>query len=224
MRLLLAEDEPSLSRALSHMLKKSNYEVDTVFDGEEAIEYIHSINYDCILLDVMMPKMTGIDVLQSIRKEGVTIPVIMLTAKSEVDDKVLGLDSGADDYVTKPFEIKELLARIRSVTRPRISTEANTISFANSTLNRSTFVLSTQNGTVKLANKEYQLLEMFMSNPGQILPVDRIYEKIWGNDNNTEINVVWVYISNIRKKLSKINADFTIKATRNIGYYLEENS
>ncbi|MEE0761796.1 DNA-binding response regulator [Anaeromassilibacillus sp. An172] len=222
MRLLLAEDERELSKALSTILKHNLYTVDTVFDGEEALAYIENGNYDGVILDIMMPKIDGISVLKIIRSKGINVPVLILTAKSEVDDKVLGLDCGANDYLTKPFSIKELLARIRAMTRIKTEAVDSLLKFGNVTLNRVTFELSTAYGSYRLANKEFQIMEMFMSNPKNLISTERILEKIWGYDTETEVSVVWVYISYIRKKLASINSNIYIKATRNLGYSLEE--
>jgi len=222
MRLLLAEDERELSKALSTILKHNLYTVDTVFDGEEALTYIENGNYDGVILDIMMPKIDGISVLKIIRSKGINVPVLILTAKSEVDDKVLGLDCGANDYLTKPFSIKELLARIRAMTRIKTEAVDSLLKFGNVTLNRVTFELSTAYGSYRLANKEFQIMEMFMSNPKNLISTERILEKIWGYDTETEVSVVWVYISYIRKKLASINSNIYIKATRNLGYSLEE--
>lgn len=222
MRLLLAEDERELSKALSTILKHNLYTVDTVFDGEEALAYIENGNYDGVILDIMMPKIDGISVLKIIRNKGINVPVLILTAKSEVDDKVLGLDCGANDYLTKPFSIKELLARIRAMTRIKTEAVDSLLKFGNVTLNRVTFELSTAYGSYRLANKEFQIMEMFMSNPKNLISTERILEKIWGYDTDTEVSVVWVYISYIRKKLLSINSNIYIKATRNLGYSLEE--
>ena len=222
MRLLLAEDERELSKALSTILKHNLYTVDTVFDGEEALAYIENGNYDGVILDIMMPKIDGISVLKIIRSKGINVPVLILTAKSEVDDKVLGLDCGANDYLTKPFSIKELLARIRAMTRIKTEAVDSLLKFGNVTLNRVTFELSTAYGSYRLANKEFQIMEMFMSNPKNLISTERILEKIWGYDTETEVSVVCVYISYIRKKLASINSSIYIKATRNLGYSLEE--
>lgn len=221
MRLLLAEDEKELSKALTAILKHNGYSVDAVYNGKDALDYLLGGDYDCAILDIMMPLLDGISVLKEIRHDGLDLPVVMLTAKSEIDDKVLGLDSGADDYVTKPFVAKELIARIRAVTRRKSETESPNLSFENITLNRSTCELSTDKVSIRLANKEYQMLEMFMSNPKQIISSDRFMEKIWGFDSDTEQNVVWVYISYLRKKLAKVGANVQIKAARNMGYSLE---
>lgn len=222
MRLLLAEDEKDLSNALVAILKHNNYSVDAVYNGEDALDYIESEIYDAAILDIMMPRLDGISVLKQIRKKGINIPVILLTAKSETDDKVLGLDSGADDYITKPFEAKELLARVRAVTRRQLDCADNLLKFANLTLDRSTYELYTEHGRFRLTNKEYQVAEMFMSNPKMVLSLERIYEKIWGLDSDAERNVVWVYLSFLRKKLAKLNANAEIKVMRKSGYMLEE--
>lgn len=224
MRLLLAEDERELSKALSTILKHNLYTVDTVYDGEEALAYIENGNYDGVILDIMMPKIDGITVLKTIRSEGINVPVLILTAKSEVDDKVLGLDCGANDYLTKPFSIKELLARIRAMTRIKTEAVDSLLKFGNVSLNRVTFELSTAYGSYRLANKEFQIMEMFMSNPKNLISTERILEKIWGYNTETEVSVVWVYISYIRKKLLSINSNIYIKATRNLGYSLEEKT
>lgn len=225
MRLLLAEDEKSLSKAITVILKKNNYTVDAAYDGIEALSYIESTSYDGIILDVMMPRLDGISVLQKLRAQGNTTPVIMLTAKAEVEDKVLGLDSGANDYLTKPFSSKELLARIRAMTRTAagagtVQTDSK-LCLGNITLDSVTFELSSPVGSFTLANKEFQLLELLMRNPRQILSADQLMERIWGFDTNAESNVVWTYISYLRKKLTALKADVEIKARRNVGYYID---
>jgi len=221
MRLLLAEDEKELSNALVTILKHNNYSVDAVYNGQDALDYLDAENYDGAILDIMMPKVDGITVLKKTREKGNKIPVLMLTAKSEIDDRVLGLDSGADDYLTKPFATKELLARIRSMTRRQSEVTDSVLVVGNIILNRSTFELSSPNGSFRLANKEFQMLEMLMSNNGQLISTDRFLDKIWGYDSEAEINVVWVYISYLRKKLSTIGATVQIRAARNMGYSLE---
>ena len=221
MRLLLAEDEKELSKALTAILKHNGYSVDAVYNGKDALDYLLGGDYECAILDIMMPLLDGISVLKGIRHEGLDLPVIMLTAKSEIDDRIFGLDSGADDYVTKPFVAKELIARIRAVTRRKSETESPNLTFENITLNRSTCELSSDKASIRLANKDYQMLEMFMSNPRQIISPDRFMEKIWEFDSDTEQNVVWVYISYLRKKLAKVGANVQIKAARNMGYSLE---
>ena len=225
MRLLLAEDEEDLSRALVAVLKHNNYSVDAVYDGAEALDYIENgDNYDGVILDIMMPKMDGITVLKTIRSHGNSVPVLMLTAKAEIDDRVEGLDSGADDYLTKPFSMKELLARIRAMTRRQADTTDSVLSFADVTLDRSTYILTgpKKNDGMRLANKEYQMLEMLMTNPGQIISADQFMDKIWGYDSDAEQNVVWVYISYLRKKLTSVGSVAQIKATRGVGYSIVE--
>jgi len=224
MRLLLAEDEKELSNALVTILKHNNYSVDAVYDGLEALDYLQAENYDGAILDIMMPKMDGITVLKKLREGGSDLPVLMLTAKSEIDDRVMGLDSGADDYLTKPFATKELLARIRSMTRRKAEVTDNILRYGNIKLDRATFELSTDSGNFRLANKEFQMMEMLMANPKILISTDRFMEKVWGYDSEAEINVVWVYISYLRKKLTAINANAVIKASRGAGYSLEERS
>ncbi len=220
MRLLLAEDERTLSDALVTLLSHSNYSVDAVYNGQDALDYIEAGNYDCAVLDIMMPKMDGITVLKNIRAQGITIPVLLLTAKSEIDDRVEGLDSGADDYLTKPFASKELLARVRAMTRRMPEMTNNLLSCGNVTLSRGDFTLTGPDGNTRLANKEFQMLEMLMMNPNQAIPTERFLEKIWGYESESEINVVWVNISGLRKKLAAIGGNITIKAARGIGYLL----
>lgn len=222
MRLLLAEDEKALAKALKAILERSNYSVDAVYDGEAALEYMAAGNYDGIILDIMMPKKDGLTVLKEIRKKGSKIPVLLLTAKGEVDDKVEGLDAGANDYLTKPFHAKELLARLRAMTRVQMESEDSQLKAGNVTMDRATFELTTSKGSIRLANKEYQMMEILMSNPGHLISSERFFEKIWGYDSEAELNVVWVYLSNLRKKLSSLDADIQIRATRNAGYSLEE--
>ncbi|MBQ6403029.1 MAG: response regulator transcription factor [Oscillospiraceae bacterium] len=221
MRLLLAEDEKSLARAVSAILEKNNFSVDVVYDGADALDWLRAGNYDGAVLDIMMPKMDGITVLKTIRAEGNMLPVLLLTAKSEIDDKVEGLDSGANDYLTKPFAAKELLARIRAMTRTPTAQPSSTLQFGNLTLDRATFELNSPTGSYRLANKEFQMLETLMANPRSLISTERFMEKIWGYDAEAEINVVWVYISYLRKKLAALNANVQIKATRNAGYSLE---
>ena len=222
MRLLLAEDERSLSRAVKAILEKNNYSVDAVYDGEEAMDYLDAGNYDGVILDIMMPKRDGISVLRELRARGSAVPVLILTAKSEIDDKVLGLDSGANDYLTKPFNSKELLARIRAMTRSQTAQTSSQLKAGNVTLDQATFELKGPGGSFRLANKEFQMLEMLMANQRNVIPTERFMEKIWGYDSDADISVVWVYISYLRKKLAALNADIQIKATRNVGYSLEE--
>lgn len=221
MRLLLAEDEKELSKALVTILKHNHYSVDAVYNGCDALDYLETELYDGVILDIMMPGMDGISVLKNIRAVGSSVPVLLLTAKSQVDDKVLGLDSGADDYLAKPFAVKELLARIWAMTRKRELAGDNVLRFHDISLNCSSFELSSGTMSFRLANKEYQMMEMLMSNPGRLISTERFLDKIWGYDSEAEINVVWVYISYLRKKLTALKSEVQIKASRNLGYSLE---
>ncbi|MBO4291821.1 MAG: response regulator transcription factor [Lachnospiraceae bacterium] len=222
MRLLLAEDERELSDALAAVLRHNHYSVDTVYDGQEALDYLEGMEYDGVILDIMMPKKSGLEVLRTIRSQKNTVPVLLLTAKTQVDDRVEGLDAGADDYLGKPFAMKELLARVRAMTRRQSGLTDNVLTVGNLNLDRSSFDLFVGDDRIHLANKDFQMMEMLMVNPGQILSTERFMEKIWGYDSDTEINVVWVYISNLRKKLISLGADQEIRAVRNQGYSLEK--
>ena len=221
MRILLAEDEAAMSRALVKIFEKSNYSVDAVYDGQEAMDYLDGGNYDAAVLDIMMPKVDGITVLRRLRETGSDLPVLLLTAKSEVDDKVLGLDSGADYYLTKPFDAKELLAAVRAITRSGGEVDTR-LKFGDLTLDRTRFEMSTPSGSITLSNKEFQMMEMLMMNPGSVISVDTFMDHIWGYDTDTESNVVWVYVSYLRKKLAALNSSVKIKALRNAGYTLTE--
>lgn len=221
MRLLLAEDEKALSDALVEILQHNHFSIDAVYNGEDAIEYLGTGNYDGAILDIMMPKVDGITVLKTIRSQGNKTPVIMLTAKGEIDDRVLGLDCGADDYLTKPFSTKELLARIRVMTRRERDVTESELRVGNIILNRLTFELSTSKGSYRLANREYQILEMLMNNVGRYISTEQFMERIWGYDSESEINVVWAHISYVRKKLVLLDADVEIKVARGLGYSLE---
>ncbi|MCD8018391.1 MAG: response regulator transcription factor [Clostridiales bacterium] len=221
MRLLVVEDEKSLSKALVTILNKSGYSVDAVYDGTEALEYLESGNYDGMVLDVMMPKMDGFTVLKTLREMGNAIPILMLTAKGDVDDKVAGLDGGADDYLTKPFVMKELLARIHVMTRDKTEGQDSILRVGNIQLNRATNELSSPTGSFHLTNKEFQMMEFLMYHPKNLISTEHFMEKIWGYDSKAEINVVWVYISYLRKKLDALHANVQIKAARNAGYSLE---
>ena len=221
MKLLLAEDERSLSKALTAILEHNGYTVDAVYDGVEALEYLEMGEYEGLILDIMMPRMDGMTALQKIREQGNQIPILMLTAKSEVDDKVAGLDNGANDYLTKPFASKELLARIRAMTRTQTVAVTSVLQFGNISLDQATKELVSPSGEFHLANKEFQVMELLMSNPKNVIPTERIMERVWGYDSNAELNVVWAYISYLRKKLTALHADIQIKATRNTGYSLE---
>lgn len=221
MKLLLAEDEKELSKALKAILESNRYSVDAVYDGEDAIYYMENSEYDAVILDIMMPKVDGITALKTVREKGIDVPIIMLTAKSEVDDKVLGLDSGANDYLTKPFSAKELLARLRVLTREKSVSNTSIITVGNVSLDTTTFEMYSSSGKFRLTNKEYQMMEIFMRNPKHIVSTEQLIEKVWGYDSDMENNVVWVYISYLRKKLISLNANIIIKANRNLGYSLE---
>ena len=220
MNLLLCEDERDLSAAVKKILEMSNYTVDQAFDGMQSLEKIHSNHYDCILLEVMMPRMDGFQVLRLMREEGDKTPVLMLTARAEIDDKVLGLDSGADDYLTKPFQVKELLARIRVLTRRNAGAPIS-LNIGNVSLNSDTFEMKAKD-VVRLTRTEFQLMEFLIRNKARLVSTEYIMEAVWDYDSEAEINVVWAYISALRKKLSKIGADVTINAVRGVGYQLGE--
>ncbi|MGM9608777.1 MAG: response regulator transcription factor [Eubacteriales bacterium] len=220
MKLLLVEDERDLSNAMKQILEFNHYVVDTAYDGEEGLYYAENGSYDGIILDWMMPKMDGISVVKKLRQRGNSVPVLILTAKSETDDKVLGLDSGADDYLTKPFAVKELLARIRALTR-RTGEVVSACQFGNMTLNPDTFELSAV-GRIRLTNKEFRLMEYLVRNHNVLLSTERILENVWDFDSDAELSVVWVFISALRKKMKEIGANCVITASRGVGYRLEE--
>lgn len=221
MRLLLAEDEKELSNALTVILKHNNFSVDAVYNGLDALDYISLGKYDGVILDIMMPGLDGISVLKKVRAAGNSVPILLLTAKGEIDDRVLGLDSGADDYLPKPFSTKELLARIRAMTRRKADITAdNLLSTGDITLDRLKFELSCNGNTTGLTGKEFQMLEMLMLSPEQVISTELFMENIWGLDSDAELNVVWVYISNLRKKLKSIGSNVQIKAARSLGYCL----
>jgi DNA-binding response OmpR family regulator len=221
MRILLAEDEKELSNALVTILQRNGFSVDAVYNGEDALDYLEADNYDGVILDIMMPKVDGLTVLKKLREKKNTIPVLMLTAKSQVDDRVLGLDSGANDYLTKPFAMKELIARIRAMTRKVEVGGDNLLTFGNMTLNRNTFILSTETAQLRLMGKEFQMMELMMTNPNQLISAERFLERIWGYDTQAELSVVWVYISYLRRRLTAVGANVGIKSARNLGYTLE---
>ena len=220
MTLLLCEDERDLSFSIKRLLELSKYDVDQAFDGVQALQKLHTNHYDCVILDVMMPRMDGFQVLKMMRGEGDATPVIMLTAKAEIDDKVLGLDAGADDYLTKPFHTKELLARIRVLLRHSNLTE-KAITYGDLTLDGNTFEMKAKN-SCRLTRTEYQLMEFLVQNKGRLVSTELIMESVWDYDSEAEINVVWAYISALRKKLANIGSDVTINAVRGVGYQLGE--
>lgn len=222
MRILLADDEKELVRALAAILKHENYAVDTVNDGEMAYDYLCCDDiYDLVILDVMMPKMDGFTVLKKLRANGNKVPVLLLTAKNDIDDKVFGLDNGADDYLTKPFNTKELLARVRALTRRKENiVDNNFLNFNDLKLNLKTFELSCGSKKILLTAKEYQIMELFMRKPSQYFSSDALLSKIWGYDSDTDETIVWTYISYLRKKCKALDSSSTIKAIRNLGYKL----
>ena len=221
MKLLLVEDERDLSRAIKEILVYSKYEVDTAFDGLEALDYVAQYSYDLIIMDVMMPKMNGIEALKRIRSQNIDTPVIMLTAKSELDDKVEGLDSGADDYLTKPFQVKELLARIRALTR-RKAEIVNVTNLGNVTFNSDKSTMSNGDKVVNLTKKEFSLMEYFLRNKNKYITSEKIFDDVWSSDTDAYITVVWVFISTLRRKLASIDANIVIDAKRGNGYTLKE--
>jgi DNA-binding response OmpR family regulator len=224
MKLLLAEDERELSKALCRVLSKNGYLVDAVYNGQEALDYLQSPTYDALILDIMMPVKDGLEVLKELRVQNNKIPVLLLTAKSSLDDKVQGLDLGADDYLTKPFATEELIARIRAVTRRKSEDQVtNNLTYKDLILDRTSFELIGKAGKVTLRNHEFQIIETLITNKDMYFSIDRLFEKIWGYDSDTEAAVVWVDISNIRKKLKKCGSNVTIKGKRNLGYRLEES-
>lgn len=222
MRLLIAEDEPDLAEVLCAFFEKNRFSVDTVNDGFSAYEYASSGEYDAIVLDVMMPKMNGVDVLRRLREEGIKTPVMMLTAKAQKDDRITGFNAGADDYLPKPFEPDELICRVRAMLRRGGGYMPDVLSFGSVSLDTSSGMMTGSGGSVRLSGREFQLMEMFMRSPGVVFSADRIMEKIWGWDSDAEINVVWVHISNLRKKLRSIGSEVTVHASRGLGYMLEK--
>ncbi len=221
MKLLLVDDEKMLSKPLSIVLKKNNYLVDCAYDGEQALDYLNVCEYDAIILDVMMPKLDGISTLKEIRSRGIKTPVIMLTAKSQIEDKLNGLDNGADDYLTKPFSSLELLARLRTIIRREHDTKTSVYSFNGLELDPQTFKIRYKDKEETLSSKEYQVMACFMVNPAKVVTQDYILERIYGLEDG-DITTIWVYISYLRKKLNKIESPIIIKAIRNTGYILEK--
>lgn len=225
MRILLVEDEKPLSVAICKMLRQENYLVDFVFNGTDALEYILSDIYDAVILDVMLPGLDGFSVLQTIRSKGITVPVLMLTARSGIEDRLNGLQSGADYYLPKPFDFRELLACLSVITRRTPAPQVMELTFGDISLNKDSGLLlcSTTGQSVKLGSKEYQLMELFLRNPKQLLPRDTIIERVWGFDGDAEYNNLSVYLSFLRRKLSFVQSQVEIKAVRGRGYILEES-
>ena len=221
MRLLYAEDEPALSEAVVDYLTYHNYIVDAVYDGEEAYDYARSGAYDGIILDIMMPKMDGLEVLSALRRNGCKTPVLLLTAKTQVEDRILGLDSGADDYLSKPFDMGELIARIRAMLRRREEFHPDLLHFADLTLNMQSGELFVGEISFQLPKQEYRLMEQLMLNHAMYLSTEDLLTKAWGYNTETDINSVWLYISYLRKRLSAMHSKVEIVSKRNIGYKLE---
>lgn len=224
MRILIAEDEVSIAKALKVMLERNKYVVDAVYNGTDAVDYACTNVYDALILDIMMPGMDGIAVLTAIRRSGVTTPALFLTAKAEVEDRVAGLDAGADDYLPKPFAASEFLARVRALTRRSGSYAPALLRLGNTTLDCGQYTLSTPAGSLRLNNKEYQLLELFLRHPRQVFSSEHLMEKLWSMDSAAEMDVIWTYIGFLRKKLKLLEADVEIRTIRGAGYALEELS
>ena len=223
MKLLLVEDEKQLSEALSQILINNKYNVDAVYDGENGLEYALTDIYDVIILDIMLPKLNGLEILRKLRKENISTPILLLTAKDSVDDKVAGLDLGADDYLPKPFDPKELLARLRSISRRKGEViNDNVLNYGDINLNISNYDLSCKDAVVTLTQKEFEILNYFMQRPKNIVSKDDLITKLWGFDSDVEYNNIEVYISFIRKKLTFINSSVKITTIRRAGYKLEE--
>jgi len=220
MKILIAEDEPALRHALQTLLQRNHYTAEAVDNGRDALEFLCIGNYDAAVLDIMMPKMDGIQVIKRLRQEGIQTPILLLTAKSSVEDRVTGLDTGANDYLPKPFDTRELLARLRVLTRQQ-NQQSSTIRTGNIALDTVTFSVSGPHGTQTLVNKEYQVLLLLMQNPGQIISADRFLETVWEPDSLGQENALWTVIYNLRKKLSDLGADVQIKTKRHLGYTLE---
>ena len=224
MRILVAEDEATIARALKVMLEKNKYSVDVVHTGSDALAYIQAVSYDALVLDIMMPGMDGIEVLKAARAQGITTPALFLTAKAEVADRVAGLDAGADDYLPKPFASSEFLARVRALVRRSSAYAPSTLRAGNVSLDCGRYTLSTDRGEVRLNNKEYQLMELFLRHPHQVFSSEHLMEKVWGLDSEAEMDVVWTYIGFIRRKLRQLGAEVEIRTIRGAGYALEETS
>ncbi|MDR3855260.1 MAG: response regulator transcription factor [Oscillospiraceae bacterium] len=223
MRLLIAEDEVDLAEALTVFFEKNHLSVDAVHNGFDAYEYASSGAYDAVILDVMMPKMDGIQVLEKLRQEGVKTPIMMLTAKGQKSDRITGFNAGADDYLPKPFDPDELLSRVRAILRRSEAYQPTVLAYGDLTLDPDSGNLSCGSESIRLSGREFQIMELFMRSPRQVFSAERIMERVWGWDNEAEINVVWVNISNLRKKLKSIGSHVTLQANRGLGYALEES-
>lgn len=221
MRILIAEDEVGIAKALKLILEKNRFSVDMVHNGTDALDYLLSVSYDAVVLDIMMPGLDGLEVLSRAREAGVSAPVLFLSAKAEVEDRVAGLDAGADDYLPKPFATSEFISRVKALTRRSGSYVPELIRLGNTTLDLSGYTLSTGDRSVRLNNKEFQLMELFMRNRGRVFSTENLMDKVWGLDSDAEIDVVWTYIGFLRKKLKQLCADIEIKTIRGAGYALE---
>lgn len=221
MRLLIAEDDPRLLKSLLHIFAANKFSADGVTNGRDALLYAQTTEYDGLVLDIMMPGLDGIEVLRTLRKQGVTTPALFLTARTEVAQRVEGLDAGADDYLPKPFATAELLARVRAMLRRKETYLPDRLACGPVVLNRSSFQLEYQGCTQPLSGREFQILEMLMQAPGSIVPTERLITHLWGWDATVDTSVVWVHISNLRKKISALNAPLEIRFVRGAGYTLE---
>jgi DNA-binding response OmpR family regulator len=224
MRILLAEDDRDLNTALKTLLARSGYEVDAVFDGEEALDYARAEAYDGIVLDWMMPRLDGVETLRTLRSEGIRVPCLLLTARDAVEDRITGLDAGADDYLPKPFDAGELLARVRAMLRRRESYVPDVLQWEDLTLDKGSCELKCGGKSVRMTGKMYQLAELFLENPRILFSVQQLMDKVWGWDAEAEINVVWVNISQLRKKLAELGTAAEIRAHRGSGYSLEKKA
>lgn len=223
MRILVVEDEKEIADGICGILEKAKYKVDLAYDGIEGLDYILSGTYDLVLLDVMLPKINGFDIVKNVRSEGVEVPIIMLTAKSQISDKVDGLNLGADDYITKPFDAGELLARIGARLRKTSGIKDGRILAFDIALDPATYTLQKEEKSVKMSKTEYQLLELFMINKNIIISKDTIINKVWGYDDDAEYNNIEVYVSFLRKKLKFVNAKATIETKKGVGYSFVES-
>ena len=221
MRILIAEDDPKLLKSLVHIFELNNYAVDGVDNGIDAFDFAISGEYDGLILDIMMPQMDGITLLKKLRSSGITTPALFLTAKTEVYQRIEGLDAGADDYLPKPFSTGELLARVRAMLRRKDNFIPDLLTFEDVSLNRSTYEIICKNKTQALSGKEFQILEMLMQNPASIISAEQLITHIWGWNTNVDTSVIWVHISNIRKKIDLLGSSVSIKFVRNVGYTLE---
>lgn len=222
MRLLIADDDKDIAKALTALFEHNNFSADAVYNGNDAYDYCMEGNYDGVILDIMMPGMNGLEVLRALRHAGNKTPILLLTAKGDLDDRVNGLDAGADDYLPKPFAATELLARVRAMLRRKENYQSDLLQFEGMTLDLSTFELSFMGNAIRLVSREFQMLQLLMQAPGTIITTEQFMEKIWGWDSDVEVSIVWVYISNLRKKIEKLKAPVTVKAVRGVGYCLEK--